>query len=77
MFDDAGLFTGDLLKRIAKVLPVVESDCRYDRTRRYNNIGCIEPAAEPDLRATLVREPRRAEVPVEVDVTQVVEFYAR
>ena len=34
-------------------------------------------ASLPDLRVTVLREPRRAEIPVLCDEQLVVEFYAR
>lgn len=47
---DAGLLAGDLGEGLAKILLVVDRDRGDDRqARAIQNIGRIEPAAEPDL----------------------------
>ena len=47
--DDTGLFRGDGLERRAEVLLVVEIDGCDGSGNRLDDVGGIEPAAEPDF----------------------------
>ena len=47
--DDAGLLDGDRFERGAQVLLVIEPDRRDGGDQRVEDVGRVEPAAEPDF----------------------------
>ena len=47
--EDAGLFPGDLFQRLAQVLRVVARHVRHRRRQRVQDVGAVQPPAQPHL----------------------------
>ena len=47
LLEDAGLFSGDFPDGVAEQLAVVQADIGHDAQVRFQDIGAVEPAAEP------------------------------
>ena len=45
-FDDAGFLTGDLCKRVAQELRVIQTDIRDDGEDGSEDVGAVEPSSE-------------------------------